>query len=448
MADLDVYLGSELVGQLRGEADAVMFTYTESWLADGVAISHRLPLRSGPADAQASRVFFDGLLPEATLRTELARIWRCDPLDTYALLAAIGRESAGAISVLPAGEPLPPRGKVDWCTEDELAVQLARLPTAPLASVPGSGVRVSLGGAQDKLVLVREGSRWGLPHPGSPSTHIAKPDPQRDWLPHLAVNEFVCCRWIAHLGLPVAATELIKVGDRRVLISTRFDRTGSHPNVTRLHQEDFAQITGHLALQKYEENGGPSIADCLAAISEVSADPLTDRRSFVNYVWTNALLGNADAHAKNYAMLLKGRTWHLAPMYDVNCTLVYEEVDHGLAMRLDGKDTGRSPDPDHLSPNALEHALTTWGYTTVRGRRNIASRMVDLADRVIDTTSHDIVPDEIQLIEDEQRHVRLMTRDIHRRAGNLRKTASALTAQPSPLRRRQRLARHGPPAQG
>lgn len=429
MLDLDVYLGSELAGRLFGD-DEVRFAYTPSWLADGVAISHGLPLGAAPASLQATRVFFDGLLPEATLRSELARIWRLDPLDTYGLLAAIGRESAGAISVLPAGERLPAGGEVDWLTERQLASVTARLPRAPLGSDPRSGVRVSLGGAQDKLVLIRDGRRWGLPHPGTPSTHIAKPDPQRDWLPNLAVNEFVCCRWLAGLGLAVASTDLITVARRRVLISTRFDRVGAYPGTERLHQEDFAQITGHLSLQKYEENGGPSIADCVSAISAVSAEPIADRRAFIDAAWANALVGNADAHAKNYAMVLRGRTWRLAPMYDVICTLVYDEADHGLAMRLDGKTSGRAASPDHLSASALQQALTVWGYSTARARRSVAERLVELADRVMATTPADLMLGNVVLTRAEERHVALMVREIHRRARNLRGTATRIVTPP------------------
>jgi len=428
MPDLDVYLGRAFVGRLEGPADAVRFSYAEQWLSHGVAISHRLPLQAQPADSAATRVYFDGLLPEATLRSELARIWRCDPLDTYGLLAAIGRESAGAISILPAGEALPSASEVDWCTEDDLAAQIARLPTAPLASVPGSVVRISLGGAQDKLAVVRDGSRWGLPHPGTPSTHIAKPDPQRDWLPHLALNEFVCCSWIASLGLAVAETDLVSIAGRRVLVSSRFDRVGRHPDVTRLHQEDFAQITGHLSLHKYEQDGGPSVADCLAAIGEISAEPITDRRAFLDYVWTNALLGNADAHAKNYAMLLTGRAWRLAPMYDVNCTLAYEEVDHGLAMRLDGRQAGRSPSPDHLPAESLRAGLEAWGYTTTRARRRVAERFVELADRVTATKPDQVIPVDLVLSGKEQRHVTLLFREIRRRARNLRASAARIDA--------------------
>ena len=356
MVELDVYLGSRLAGRLTGDGDQVRFEYASGWLdREGVDIARTLPIQAEPLDPGPTRAFFDGLLPEASLREVLARDWGTDPLDTWALLAVIGRESAGAITILPSGEPLPDRGDVDWLTEEDLAEAIRRLPVAPLASDPSSPVRVSLGGVQDKLVLVHDGERWGLPHPGTPSTHIAKPDPERDWLPHLAVNEHVCTHWMAQLRLPAANTSLLTVAGRRVLISERFDRTGSWPDVERLHQEDFAQLTGRLSIHKYEQHGGPGVAECLEALAERSANPVADRRAFVEMVWANTLLGNADAHAKNYALLLTRGAWRLAPAYDVLCTLAYENVDHRSAMRLDGRDSGRMTDPP---PNW--RAARTW----------------------------------------------------------------------------------------
>jgi serine/threonine-protein kinase HipA len=423
VVELDVYLGTRLVGRVAGEPDQVRFQYTPEWVArEGVDIARVLPLQSEPLPPGPTRAFFDGLLPEASLREVLARDWGVDPLDTWALLAAIGRESAGAITILPAGEPLPSKGAVDWLTEEGLAEAIRRLPVAPLASDPSSPVRVSLGGVHDKLVLVHDGERWGLPHPGTPSTHIAKPDPERDWLPHLAVNEHVSTHWMLLIGLPAATTSLLTVARRRALISERFDRSGSWPDVERLHQEDFAQLTGRLSIHKYEQHGGPGVAECLQAISERSANPVADRRAFVETVWANTLLGNADGHAKNYALLLTQRAWRLAPAYDVLCTLAYEHVDHRSAMRLDGRDGGRMTDPDHLSGDQLSRALEQWGYRGA-GRRRLAGRLAELAEVAIDVATPEHLPD--TELTDREQHVGLLSREIRRRAGALAAAASA-----------------------
>jgi serine/threonine-protein kinase HipA len=225
-------------------------------------------------------------------------------------------------------------------------------------------------------------------------------------------------------GLPAASTQLLTVDGRRVLVSERFDRVGAWPTVERLHQEDFTQLTGRLAIHKYEQHGGPNVAECLEAILDRSADPIRDRRVFLETVWVNALLGNADAHAKNYALLLKERAWRLAPAYDVVCTLVYGQVDHGAAMRLDGQTSGRWADLDYLTSSQLSNGLHSWGYRG-RSRRQIAARLVELAGRVQDCATPERLPLD-ELSDDEHRHVRLMSREIGRRANALRYAASGI----------------------
>ena len=206
-----------------------------------------------------------------------------------------------------------------------------------------------------------------------------------------------------------------------MLVSERFDRSGSWPDVERLHQEDFAQLTGRLSIQKYEQYGGPGVADCLQAISERSANPVADRRAFVETVWVNTLLGNADAHAKNYALLLGDEGWRLAPAYDVLCTLAYEHVDHRSAMRLDGRDSGRMTDPDYLSGEQLTRGLEHWGYRGV-GRRRLAARLGELAELVIERATPEHLP-VTQLSDRERQHVGLMSREIRRRASALASAA-------------------------
>ena len=194
-------------------------------------------------------------------------------------------------------------------------------------------------------------------------------------------------------------------------------------DVERLHQEDFAQLTGRLSIHKYEQHGGPGVAECLQAISDRSANPVADRREFVEMVWANTLLGNADAHAKNYALVLTRGAWRLAPAYDVICTLAYEHVDHRSAMRLDGRDSGRMTDPDHLSGEQLRRALEQWGYRG-KGRQRLARRLAELAEVAIELATPEHPPD-TQLSDREQQHVRLLSREIRRRAGALAGAARA-----------------------
>ena len=183
VVELDVYLGSRLVGS-RGEVDQVRFVYDSDWLArGGLDIARMLPVQTEPLPPGPTRAFFDGLLPESSLREVLARDWGVDPLDTWGHWPY--RPRVRRRDHRPSRRGVAPTPAKSTGSRGQLAETIRRLPVAPLASDPSSPVRVSLGGVQDKLVLVYDGERWGLPHPGTPSTHIAKPDPRRDWLPTL-----------------------------------------------------------------------------------------------------------------------------------------------------------------------------------------------------------------------------------------------------------------------
>jgi len=55
----------------------------------------------------------------------------------------------------------------------------------------------------------------------------------------------------------------------------------------------------------------------------------------------NALVGNHDAHAKNFSLLYaadsKSETPTLAPLYDLLCTAVYDQLSPKMAMKLGSK---------------------------------------------------------------------------------------------------------------
>ena len=71
----------QLVGCLKQAEGSVVFSYDESYLAEGDAapISAVLPLRSAPFPPATTRAFFDGLLPEGSLRRSLAAAAHSDP---------------------------------------------------------------------------------------------------------------------------------------------------------------------------------------------------------------------------------------------------------------------------------------------------------------------------------------------------------------------------------
>jgi len=96
--------------------------------------------------------------------------------NDFAILNAIGGECAGAITFVPTGQSVTraEQAGVEWLDEPQLIALLDELPRRPMLA-GREGIRLSLAGAQDKLPVVFDGQRIGLPKGGQPSTHILKP---------------------------------------------------------------------------------------------------------------------------------------------------------------------------------------------------------------------------------------------------------------------------------
>lgn len=345
-AKLTVFLRGQPVGTLEKRGPSrYRFRYSIQSAAEleaaGAALSVSLPLRENAFTPSESAPFFEGLLPEGSVRQAIAEKFRLGEDDGFGLLDALGADCAGAVVLLPAGEQ-PDGGEdasVRVLNETELAALIEELPRRPLGvEVEPGDVRLSLGGVQDKLVLIRLPSgEFGQPLGGAPSTCLLKPDYGR--YEDLAVNEAFCMRAASGAGLDVARTQLVEVGSTPCLYVERFDRAeGDDGGVVRLHQEDMCQALGILPSAKYEANGGPSVARIVALLRELgSARAALDVNRFLKAVLLNFLLGNSDAHGKNFALLYDDSNGvRLAPLYDVVSTVVYPGLTARMAMSIGG----------------------------------------------------------------------------------------------------------------
>src|SRR6185312_4509115 len=107
------------------------------------------------------------------------------------------------------------------------------------------------------------------------------------------------------------------------------------------HQEDVCQALGIMPTRKYQNEGGPSVADIVELLRTHSSQRDEDVWTFVRAVGLNWLIAGADAHAKNYSLLMSnGPRVRLAPLYDIASILPYDEFDiHTLklAMKIGGE---------------------------------------------------------------------------------------------------------------
>ena len=343
MTVLDVHLeGSGMVGTLTSdERLALAFRYVDGYA--GAALSIYLPVQSEPYDDIASRAFFHGLLQEGWRLDKVAATHRIDRNDTVGLLTHLGRECAGAISVVPQGHP-PGRmpGDLDAHYVEISPAQLA-LDVADLYArkPPRRRMEFSLAGVQSKMaVTVHPDGRILEPLDGAPTTHIIKVGNAEDQV--LVENELLCMKTAARLGLPVVDCEMRRAGAIPYLLVPRFDRVVDGNLVRRIHQEDLCQALGLPITMKYEKDRDPadparaaSFAN-LFALDRKTADPVGFTDALIRITFFNFLVGNADAHAKNFAFLHGGRKPVLAKFYDLVCIALYESASQEFALEIGG----------------------------------------------------------------------------------------------------------------
>ncbi len=335
---LAVWWEGAVVGTLTADRTGAMrFAYAADWLADPAApaLSVSLPKRPAPFPLRQCRPFFEGLLPEGAQRDAVASALGVSRANDFRLLERLGGEVAGALALWPAGEAPPrfePAGPASVLTDDELAALVASLDTRPLLAGT-RGLRLSLAGAQSKLPVILVDGRIGLPAPGQPTTHILKPPIAR--FPATTENEAFAMRLAARLGLDAAPVEPYSAAGRACLLVTRFDRRQeSDGAVRRLHQEDFCQALGVVSDRKYAADGGPGFRQCFELVRRACSRPAVEVLKLLDAAVVQVLLGNADAHGKNYSLLHRDGRVELAPLYDLLSTVAYPDLSPRFAMRV------------------------------------------------------------------------------------------------------------------
>jgi serine/threonine-protein kinase HipA len=257
--------------------------------------------------------------------------------NDYALLEEVGGDCAGAVTLLEPGEELPMAPVVRSLDREQLDVLLSELPNRPLAADPTEGIRLSLAGSQPKLpVILDDRGEVALPlNAAAATTHIVKPEPRR--FPGLVDNEAFCMELAGAVGLPVATVEKHEsVSQMPYLVIDRYDRDPTAEPIRRLHQEDVCQALGCPSDRKYQADGGPTVLATVTLLRGCSAVPAQDLQRLWNALVLNWLIGNCDAHAKNFSLLYDRGVPSMAPLYDLVSTTVYPELTTRLAMSLGG----------------------------------------------------------------------------------------------------------------
>src|SRR3981081_1076554 len=293
--------------------------------------------------------------------------------DVVGLLSAIGGDTAGALSIGQPGRT----ASVQWRPvgkPDDLERILEELPDKPFL-VGDEGVSMSLAGAQTKLAVALDPEgRICIPMNGSPSTHILKPDAPR--LRGGVQNEAFCLTLAKRMGMRTPDVITGEAGKRTYLLVKRYDRTDVGGRWRRLHQEDYCQAQGKPPSAKYESNQTGNRGPTLKEMFEVTRRhmPPTEIVRLFDMVVVNVLACNTDAHAKNYSIMIRAGATSLAPMYDVMCGEVWENVTKNLAQKIAGKSGG-----DHLQGSHWQRFARDCGLNP----KQVIDRVGALAKSVI-----------------------------------------------------------------
>lgn len=330
MPALTVWYENQPVGQLEWDAPTWRFTYDPAWLTaeDRFWLSPHFPLLPAPFSGDSVLWFFQNLLPEGRLLEAIALKEGVRKENVFALLKSLGRECAGALTIVAENENISTADEhYRKLTDDELLAWVSNRANVPL-TVAARETRMSLAGAQEKLAVRIIGDELYLPERYAPTTHLLKPQNfMQDRYPNCVANEYFCMRLAARMGLPVPPTMLRRVGNQTFYCVERYDRVITPEGVVkRLHQNDLCQVLDRWPEYKYEEMGGAVLPEYFAALDQYTAKSAPARLTLLRWVAFNFLIGNSDAHAKNVSFLLRGNALDLAPFYDLLCIKVYGDV--------------------------------------------------------------------------------------------------------------------------
>ncbi|WP_300115980.1 type II toxin-antitoxin system HipA family toxin [Rhodoferax sp.] len=386
--ELEVWLFADRVGTLSLVDGRLNFCYAAGWLSrpDSVALSASLPMQAEPFDDHQSRPFFAGLLPEGQMRRLIAQQFQISGQNDFALLDHIGGECAGAVTFIEPGQALPELARnddVQWLSDEEVVAILDELPHRPMLAGK-DGLRLSLAGAQDKLPVVFDGARIGLPLNGAPSSHILKPAIHA--VEDSVTNEGFCMALADAMQLKPAKSKVHLVLGRSFLLVERYDRLiNARGRRQRLHQEDFCQALGVVPEMKYQNEGGPGLTQCFDLVRRATRPSAPQILRLLDYVIFNALIGNHDAHAKNFSLLHSGKMPVLAPFYDTLSTAVYPTLTPKMAMKIGSKYKFSEVQTRHW-----EQFAEDVGLTKAQAKRRILelARSLPLSARKLQSDPH------------------------------------------------------------
>lgn len=372
---LEAWLDGARVGAFVRDTNArVSFIYADD--APSMPISLSLP-RDRPHARRAAERYLENLLPDhKDTRQRMADTVGARSTDVFDMLAIVGADVAGGLVLLPESEtPGPARTVFVTATDRDIAHRIASIKQDPDAWLPSDApAKFTLAGTQGKFALAKVAGEWYWPNASVPSTHILKPGHPR--LEHVQELEVETLQLARDAGVTAPPAEILKVGGQSAFMIERFDREpGINGTARRAHAEDLTQARGVSPDRKYEVGAGQALETLKAA------DPSHRlAEAFVRQLAFNTIVTNADAHAKNYSVLVHADRIDMAPLYDSLALGLYgKRFDQGLAMPITGAKFPQAVTPDHWRKLATKAGLDEERtmYTVTNVAQRTAERLPD-----------------------------------------------------------------------
>lgn len=326
--ELNVSLNGLKVGILAKDKNGGLhFSYESGWMTTPGArpISLSLPITKQNYSGDLVYNFFDNLLPDnPEIRNKIQARFGVATGHSFDLLAAIGNDCVGAIQLSTQEPDSIQQINYKTLSEQEVEKLLQGYKDSPLGmEIDDQDFRISIAGAQEKTALINIDGLWAKPIGTTPTSHIMKLPIGE--LPNVGIdltdsceNEFICLELARAFGFEVANTEVLHFGEQKVLSVERFDRKYASDKswLMRLPQEDFCQAMGISSAQKYQCDGGPSVADCVQLLA--ASSNTQDRETFFKTQILFWLLAAIDGHGKNFSVFLEpNNNYRMTPLYDI-----------------------------------------------------------------------------------------------------------------------------------
>ncbi|RZI59372.1 MAG: type II toxin-antitoxin system HipA family toxin [Rubrivivax sp.] len=417
MRRLNIFIGARLIGELLEGDDIWTLQYDSAWVdaPDGFALAPGLPRSKDPiVDGGTSRPvqwFFDNLLPEERLREAISKEADIRGEDAFGLLEYLGAESAGSLTLLPPDGPIPQPQALLPLSDAELSKRISNLPKETLTHQASK--RMSLAGAQHKMLVSYVDGELYEPAGATASTHILKPShPDPSTYPASVMNEYLTMLMAKEARLDVPAVHIhyvpepvyiIERFDRKVVKRAVGDSGAPELDVARLHIIDACQLLNRSRLYKHSGAGMQALKEIIAA----TTSRIKTRVGIFRWLVFNILVANDDNHLKNLSFFVSKNGIQLAPHYDLIATGYFytaSVADEGatwphvrMTIPLTGAKTFHDVNRDVVVNAGIELGLNA------RTAERIVTEMVDKSDALLElaersmTQTHATMPEKARV---------------------------------------------------